>query len=121
MTGVGIVWRLASIVLSAGSLPGALLSCVDKKVTKEATGGGAEQISFRHPGSVATLLPGNNRPLPGPPSGATLKMLDYFESFCSNLQFFHRTKKDPQRSTSQYAYCTKSQKSVPQGLKGDVC
>ena len=72
---------LVSVRLSAGSLPGALLSCVDKKVTKEATGGGAEQISFRNSGGVATLLPGKNRPPPGPPSGATLKMLDYFESF----------------------------------------
>ena len=50
------------------SLPGAFISCIDKKRTKEATGGrGAEQISYRNSLLFGTFYPGNNHPLPPDP------------------------------------------------------
>ena len=50
------------------SLPGAFISCLDKKRTKEATGGrGAEQISYRKSLLFGTFHPGNNHPLPPDP------------------------------------------------------
>ena len=56
------------------SLPGAFISCVDKKRTKEATGGEAlTGFSYRHSGGFGTLYPGKNPPSPPDSSpGATL-------------------------------------------------
>ena len=50
---------------------------------KKRPGGGAEQISYRYCHGFATACPGNNRPPPGPPPGATLLSIPFFVStFC---------------------------------------
>ena len=45
---------------------GALLSCVDKKVTKEATRGGTEVDPFETPAVSDPFSPDQNRPPRGP-------------------------------------------------------
>ena len=51
---------------SSAPLRGALLSCVDKKVTKEATRGGTEVDPFGTPAVSEPFSPDQNRPPRGP-------------------------------------------------------
>jgi len=51
---------------SSAPLRGALLSCVDKKVTKEATRGGTEVDPFGTPAVSDPFSPDQNRPPRGP-------------------------------------------------------
>ena len=62
--------------------PGAPFLC-RQEWGKKRPGGGAEQISYRYCHGFATACPGNNRPPPGPPPGATLLSIPFFVStFC---------------------------------------
>ena len=75
---------------------------------KKRPGGGAEQISYRYCHGFATACPGNNRPPPGPPPGATLLSFPFFVStfLCRFATVWYDNRFDKSQFIGLFMVCT---------------